>query len=473
MITRVPRVMLTIVGAALAAAAAAPADGPLRVPPDDLPASMAALAPFQDALAVAVSHDAALAAAAFLHPGKAKSSLVRIAGGGEPVRDVDVRGMLRSLRFDTDGGILFGIAHRPGKRDSHEAWLILIDVATLKVTRSVTLPETARDLDTWVNGGALLVACRDEVRTVLLPQVRTGPLFWVGGTNHAVASLPGGDFVLVGQDSQILLVNLADPQGRDPLPVRDRFATTAAVASLAASPDGTAALARLENGEVLEISVDPVRVDTTGNADLIAWLGRPVSAEPAPSEAGATVVESDATVTTPAPEVPPPTVTTEPPPSEDLPAPVEPGPAVPAPGSESGASESPPTVQEPSAVTAAQEVPSPGPGDPAPTPDEGATPATSADRGELEGRVTGAAASEVVAVILLGPDNITREATRVRPAPNGSWVAVDLVPGRYRVVLDGGGDRVLASDPSFRQSRVVAGIRIEVPPIEALRAIDR
>ena len=284
MISWPPGVALAIAGAFLVPALALSAEGPLVVPPDAPPAPLAALAPFQDALAVAVSSDAALAAAAIAHPEKAKSSLVRISGGEGNVRDVEVRGKLRTLRFDPDGRTLFAIAYRPGNKDDvREAWLLRIEVETLKVVRSVTLPTTARDLDAWVNGGALLVACRDEVRTVLLPQVRTGPLFWIGGDNRAVASLPGGDFALVGRDSEILLVNLSDPQGRDQLPVRDRAPTAAAVVTLAASPDGTAALALLDNGDVLEVSIDPFEVEEGGTASLIAWLGRPEPPTPPPA----------------------------------------------------------------------------------------------------------------------------------------------------------------------------------------------
>jgi len=425
MISWAPGVTLAIAGAFLVPALALGDEGPLVVPPDAPPAPLAALAPFQDALAVAVSSDAALAAAAFAHPEKAKSSLVTISGGGEQVRDVEVRGKLRTLRFDPDGRTLFAIAYRPGSKDDvREAWLLGIEVETLKVARSVTLPTTARDLDVWVNGGALLVACRDEVRTVLLPQVRTGPLFWIGGDNRAVASLPGGDYALVGRDSEILLVNLSDPQGRDPLPIRDRAPTAAAVATLAASPDGTAALALLDNGDVLEVSIDPFEVEEGGTARLVAWLGRPEPPAP-PPVAVAPAAE-------PAPHVDP------------APSPTDAAPTV-----------------EPEAEVSESSGPEPEP----------VADAAGPARGELEGRLTGEAVSEVVAIVLLGPDNITREATRVEPGADGSWVVVDLAPGRYRVVLDGGGDRVLASVPAFRQTPVVAGIRIEVPEIEVLRAI--
>jgi len=448
MISRAPRMMLTLAGTVLIAVSPAGADGPLRLPPDDPPPSLAALAPLQDALAVTVSRDAVLAAAALPNPEKSKSSLVRIAAGNAPVRDVDVRGTLRSLRFAPGGRTLFAIAHRPWKNeDVQESWLVLIDVETLKVTRSVSLPATARGLDVWVKGGALLVACRDEVRTILLPQVRSGPLFWIGGNNHAVASLPGGDFALVGQDAEILLVNLSDPQGREPLPVRDRVPTKAAVVNLATSPDGNAALARLEDGAVLEITVDPFGVEESGNASLIAWLGRPAPPRPPPAAVVPAAASGPDADTAASPTETALSAAKDLPPTEAAPPALEP--------------DAPTPMAEPEPELAE----SPGP--------ESAPPARNPDRGELEGRLTGAAVSEGVAVVLLGPENITREAKRVIPRADGSWVAVDLAPGRYRVVLDGGGGRVLASDPAFRQSRVVVGIRVEVPPIEVLRAIDR
>ena len=62
---------------------------------------------------------------------------------------------------------------------------------------------------------------------------------------------------------------------------------------------------------------------------------------------------------------------------------------------------------------------------------------------------------------------------RVAPRPDGSWVAVDLKPGRYRVVLDGGGKHILITEPSFRTIEIEAGARSKAGAIEALRSIDR
>jgi hypothetical protein len=95
------------------------------------------------------------------------------------------------------------------------------------------------------------------------------------------------------------------------------------------------------------------------------------------------------------------------------------------------------------------------------------------DTGSLEGRVTGPAAGAVVEVVLLGPDNILREARRVTLDPDGIWEATDLAPGSYRVMLDGGGGVVVVSSPPFRQTAVTAGIRVRVEPIEAVRTLAK
>lgn len=409
------------------------AEGPLRLPPDDPPPALGALLaldPLGHALAVTISDDGALAAGAFEHPTKNKSSLVRITRE-DGVREIDVRGSIVALELDSSGRVLYAVANRPGKQEPAEAWLVTVDLETGKSARTVTLPTSASDVDRWIGGGALLIACRDEVRTVLLPQVRTGPLFWIAGENAAVASIAGGDFALVGQESGIVLVNLSDPQGREQLPVRERVATPAPVDRIAAAPDGSGAVARLNDGRTFMVRLDPLGLDPLdGASDVVLWPGR--SPEPQ-ADAQPAVVEAAAQEPAAAPIDPPAAAVVAVAPPEEPTAPVQ---------------------------------------DPEPTP-PAAESASSADLGELQGLVTGAEAEQVVAVILLGPDNILREAKRVVPRPDGSWEALDLKPGRYRVVLDGGGKHVLITEPSFRTVEIVAGLRAEVEAIEALRSIDR
>jgi hypothetical protein len=71
-------------------------------------------------------------------------------------------------------------------------------------------------------------------------------------------------------------------------------------------------------------------------------------------------------------------------------------------------------------------------------------------------------------VVLLGPDNLIREAKRVKPEKGGSWNCDGLEPGNYRIVLDAGGSRVAVSSPPFRMVLVEAGRRIDVKPFEVV-----
>jgi len=82
----------------------------------------------------------------------------------------------------------------------------------------------------------------------------------------------------------------------------------------------------------------------------------------------------------------------------------------------------------------------------------------------VHGNLTGPAAGKVAAVVLFGPDNILLEAERVRPERDGAWSAGELRSGTYRIVLDGGGGRVLLSDPAFATVKVAPGA--PSPPVD-------
>ncbi len=88
---------------------------------------------------------------------------------------------------------------------------------------------------------------------------------------------------------------------------------------------------------------------------------------------------------------------------------------------------------------------------------------------QLYGSLRGAAANRVEWVIILGPNSILREATRIQPDADGRWGVESLPPGRYRIVLDGGGSHVIESDPRFATVQVVQDETMEAPAFQVRR----
>jgi hypothetical protein len=267
----------------------------------------------------------------------------------------------------------------------------------------------SRDLEYWAEAQALLVVLGDEVRTVSLPHFRAGPLFRIPGDNRALALL-GGSRLVVGQDRELVLVDLDDKAEREGLPVRERIPVAAPVQALASSPDGREGLARLADGRVMALTLDPLGLVDVGQGLVVGPSPAGPFANEEPKSPAVAIVEP------PIPEAPPP--------------PAEP-PAPPAP---------PPVT--PPAVLAEESPPPPAPSSP----------------GRIAGTIRGPGAAGVVAAVLLGPDNLLREARRVAPAADGRYEFDGLARGRYRVVLDGGGQRVLVSEPQFHSIDLVIGV---------------
>jgi drug/metabolite transporter (DMT)-like permease len=411
--------------------------GPLRLPADPAPDAVRALGPLENLRSFTVSDDGTAAAAAFaLPPGKRSRSLLRVAGpdGGAP-REASLESSLRALRFGPGQKALYAlVANEYKKRGTAEAFLTELDPATLRAGLNLRVPITASAFDLSSDGTALLVACRDEVRMVLVPGLTSPRLFGLPGDNLSIAALPGSSRVLVGQRNALLLVDLSDAQGRDGLPARERLTVEQRVVSLAAAPDGSAALARLQDGRTLRVSLDPLRTEDAGVSTAIAWTGSRMPPAPPPTPPPApTVMRVPEQPPAPLPKPAPPGVPPSPPPS----IPLEPAP-----------------------------MPEPPPSEPPVVPD--AVPQSSGFA--VSGRLSGAAAGEVRAVVLFGPDNVLREAARVVPAPDGSWSAGPLPRGVYRIVLDAGGDQTVVSEPPF--ARVVLGdAPVRAPEMKALRVM--
>ena len=409
---------------------------------------------------LAVSPDgnrAALAVALPATKGHDLSTEIRVYGIDGSVVVTPVQGHVRDLLFADD--ILFGILHRPAKRHEGDASLVSIDLASRKARREMRLPPSARDIESWDGGRLLLVAARNEIRTITLPLLRSGPLYRVPGENLSIAA-PGGTRILIGQDAALLLVDLADPQERESMPIRERLATSAPIVSLAMTTDGAGGLAGLADGRVVALTLSPLALEEVGSG-LVVSRHTPSRL---PSQTPPPVAAPAPTPAPPRPEPPAPApprarapaqapVTLEPaidsaerpqpaaPPREEPPV-LDPAPAAPEPP----ASEQ--TAPEPLAVA------------PAPVAVSEAHVAPDEKRDEeqagaqLRGRIDGPAARQVVAVVAHGPDSLLREAARVAPDDDGRWAMRGLAPGRYRIQLDGGGARALVTQPPFRQVQV-------------------
>ena len=487
----------------------------VHVPGERRPAVLDELGPLDGLLALALSPDGATAAVALASTGRPHQTELRLVTRGEQPRSTTISGNVRDLLFSPEGDPLFALLHKPAKKREGDAYLARIDPATLKIRRSMRLPPSSHALDHWLTEQALLVACRNEIRTILLPGLRSGQLYRIDGENRSVASVGGGNLVLIGQDDGLLLVDLYDPPGADQMPIRERIDSAAPIMSLAVDAEGSGALAHLADGSLFGVEFLPLRLVDRGSTLAIAAppSGSPAeaairsleratrpaaepltpSAPPEPAEAAAPEPppRERPMETAPARPATPPTTTPEP----TVPRPVPSRPDEPEARPTVPAESQPALAPAPDApgveLPAATDEPAPGPSRPAeaeggptaeaappsasppPVTPRGTAPRTVPARAgmpQLSGRIAGPAAGEVVAVVLLGPDNILREAARLRPLPDGTWRAEGLSPGRYRVQLDGGGSRVLTTNPPFLIINLVEGQALEAPEFQVLRA---
>ena len=241
---------------------------------------MRALGSLDGLSALALTEDGARSAAALEVVEKAKRrTILRLAGG--QAREVAVDGVVRALRFGPGGDGLYALVARVHeKRGTGDAAVVRYDPATLRIGRSVRVPPTATAMDLSSDGAALLIACRDELRVLLVPELQSPRLFGVPGNNSAIAVVPGTDLALVAQADALVLVSLADRQGRDGLPVRDRVAIEGPVEFLVAAPDGSEMLGRASDGRTLRVTLDPLRVEVVGVSTAVAWIGARVPYSP-------------------------------------------------------------------------------------------------------------------------------------------------------------------------------------------------
>jgi hypothetical protein len=411
-------------------------DDPIRVAGDPRPAVLDLVDTSTPPQALAVGPDGRNAAASYPDPKKPDRSVVKLYASyrDEPLV-VEFSTIVRGLVFSPDGLEVYVASYRPAKRRLGEAHLSSLDVASGKSRSIMPIPPTTSSVDYWPAHDSLLLTTMNEIRTIRVAGMRSGPLYRIPGLNRAVASLAGSTAVLVGQDDDLLLIDLEDPPGEDAMPVRERVAVPAAVASLAALPDGSGALARLSDGRVYRVSFDPLAIEASGSALALAALRK--------QDQSTTIAMAPLPAPPPDP-VPSPETVTATAPEENREAAASPpeAPSVPAP---------PPTLPVESAVATA----------PSWTP---------TDQPQLWGRLTGDAVDEVHEIILLGPNSIVREARRVRPQADGLWRADGLDPGRYQIQLSAGGSKVLVNEPRIAVVEVTESGSIEATSFRVLRA---
>lgn len=504
----------------LIVSAALSASGPALGPGLDWPI-LHRLPVTDSSTAVAVANDGSRAAVAEAPADPRGRGRILLFGGTVEPAALELPGRIRSMVFSDDGSRLYALQHRSRKKKRPgSTQLIVVDYARSRWREVMLVPEAARGVTLGADGASLLVACRDELRTVRLPTEQSGPLFRVPGEHRTVVAL-GGNRVLLGGVEGLLLVDLSDRPGEESMPVRQRAPTGSPVNSLALSEGGQRVRALLEDGSLIDIRLPGLTASAAGSASLLAaWVPAPRPELPAapsipPTMPAPSSVDSEplskTTPATPSPVEPSEHAGDEPaaPPSaRPTEAPADPEPAPPVVRHEPRATQpatSPddeaPPVLPPATPSApaddARSVPAPPPpaapkvqapaarteGTPrTPLPEEDETGTTTAkppaeaaesdaNGARVRGSVEGLPAGLSGTIVIFGPDNILREARRIALSRDGRWAASDLAPGRYRVQLDGGGKTVLVTDPPFLWVEVPPSGSVRTTPMRVIRAL--
>jgi hypothetical protein len=366
-----------------------------------------------------------------------------------------VKGRVSSLLFVDDNAALLAVIQRQTKRKTGDTYLLNIDTSSRETERLVTLPRSAAGMTWWPGARHVLVACENEIRSFTMPGFRSGPLYQLPGGNLAMAHHSGPVF-LVSRTTDLVLVNLEDPQGEDQIPVRKRFAIASPLLAVTVSSGPTRLYGITMAGERVEQALEALDLSAASLPPAPIVIEEPVVQEPDVPQTPGPVPES-----TPEPE---PVVEEQPPRTpEPLPETTpEPEPAV--------VEKAQPVAVAPAEIPVQVEA---SPPDPVPVPEPDPVPEVQPEQEavttdfQVFGTLQGAAASQVESVLILGPNNILREAARVRPGRDGRWGIDSLPPGRYRIVLDAGGGNAIVSEPRFATIQVVEGEALEVPPFEA------
>jgi hypothetical protein len=382
------------------------AEPPVIVSCDDPPAAVLALGTKSDIEAFGLGPAASVSVVAMASPGDGSGSVLRFAKAGDGPKDVKLAGRVLGLAVAPDGKLAFAIVRVTNRKGT---------------VRSVELVRV--DLET-----------AQATSGPTIPATARGLAFGSGDSTLLVASRDEiRTFQLPGLASGPLYRALGDNVGVAPI-AGSSFVLVAqpsriVLADLAA-PQGrdglvlsqeAAAPAPLRGMLASAGDTGPIALSERG----LAWCVQAVALPPAPPPPPPPPVQE------PPAEPVAVTVAAGPPPSQPPVAPpVEP--------------EAPPVI--PAAIEA------------------------SVEPGTVFGVVAGPSLAEVAAIILLGPDNVLREAARAIPDEMGRFVTSALPPGAYRIVAAGKGGRVLICEPPFLTIRVGSNGAVEAPVLKVLRA---
>jgi hypothetical protein len=256
-----------------------------------------------------------------------------------------------------------------------------------------------------------LIAAHDELRTFRLPELASGPLYRVPGDNVGVAPVGGSSHVLVAQPGRVVRADLAGAQGRDGLELTAETVSPAPFRGMMASVGGLGPVALAADGPLWCIG------------------GGAPAARPTPP-----IAPNDA--------APVPAAAVEPAPSD-------------------GQKSSPPEASREAPHAPLQ--PQPAPVIPEPRTIPGAA-------GTVVGQIDGPSRGDVAAIVVFGPDNVLREASRCVPDEQGRFSVDGLAPGAYRIVAAGKGGRVLICEPPFVTVRVGSDGAVEAQVLKVVRA---
>jgi len=374
------------------------------------------------------------------------------------VAEIALEGEPFDAAVTPDGSRAYVLSRRAaatGGESGGQHWVHEIDLAGGRLAGNTLLASAASGIAVEPSGRRVFVALRDRIQSCSTGPITTSWIYRSPGPNGDLAVRPDTGTLCVGRGDQVALFDPAAIAARSAADRHDRIDDATGVvrlpfnaSGLSLSGDGRLAVVQGANrlafldcstlaltwpsdlpAEITAAEeILPLAFPNAGQDLLLATFpGARVAAirSPAPATPAEPLPAAPAEAPAPHMEAPPPQA---PPPQE---APPPEAPPREAPPKDGQAQEAPPGPRkEPAAAPAAAEFLS----------------------GEMSGDF-----SRVQAIVLYGPNNITREFARVRPEPDGTWRMPLPPPGVYRVVPAGDGAAPLPAAPGFISVRVESG----------------